>query len=522
MAEQRPVSTEKNEKISINNDTINQNQNDKEENEGKDEMERASVEEIKQSHHMKPELTNMKSLYQHRSQPCLPHVLSDYGMETSRQKKKKLSDKARREKRRKRRQEFVDSDDERDKEREKFKEEKYLSVVDDLHKLRNYYYREYRDLLTNKIERQRQEIKERSEVMLSRSHLKEEDEKAASHKVKRRLPKHVMVHNDQYLKNIPKTDMSKIVNLQTKLQKQGKLKTQSDIDQFWTSIQNPDVFALYFNSGNGSTISPDPCQLSEFVAPRPLSQINESAESSRPTTRGDNWAVTQQYKHQHKSPGLSRQKTNTSVGKQAAMNLEKKCPMVEMPPLHCFTMDLSAKPPDPEVTSKRVQLKAVEKQRKKFMGKLHKMHQLAMANHALAARILDKHEDLTMFLQGPDLSDLISDYYYNKSPRRIPSPPLSSDQWAVEMSHQLPVLPDIPSRGSSETSQLSTSPIEEEDESPKAFCDTPMENKMKMIMEKPSAPLPLTMTEVMAQCRVVEPKVLSTNWNNYLRAGKTN
>ncbi|ESO99147.1 hypothetical protein LOTGIDRAFT_238838 [Lottia gigantea] len=311
-------------------------------------------------------------------QQSLPHVLSNYGLDNNRQKKKK-SAKVRKERRTKRRTEFLE-DEERDKEREKLKEEKYLSVVDDLHKLKNYYYREYRDLLTEKIIRQRLEIKDKSEAMLASARQKEQEEREAN-KSKARMTKHKLVHNEDFLKNVEITETARIVNLQTKLQKEGKLKSQSDIDEFWRNIKNPNANEKYFDKNRGET--PDSVFGGKIAtANRPLSQINESSESSRPTTRGENWAVTQQYKHQHKGPG-NRQKNNSSAAKQA---MDKRFASVDMPPLHCFTMDLSEKPPDPEMINKRVQLKAIEKQRKKFMGKLHKMHQLAMANNALASR----------------------------------------------------------------------------------------------------------------------------------------
>ena len=37
-----------------------------------------------------------------------------------------------------------------------------------------------------------------------------------------------------------------IIQLQDKLIKEGKLKSQSDFDAFWRRIQQPDIFYLYF------------------------------------------------------------------------------------------------------------------------------------------------------------------------------------------------------------------------------------------------------------------------------------
>ncbi|ESO99150.1 hypothetical protein LOTGIDRAFT_238839 [Lottia gigantea] len=141
-------------------------------------------------------------------------------------------------------------------------------------------------------------------------------------------------------------------------------------------------------------------------------------------------------------------------------------------------------------------------------------------------RILAQHEDLTMFLQGPELSDLISDYYYNRPESRqlaLPGPPTPRGTTASTVStKQYPILPDIPSRRHSDTSQPAEPSAEQEEDTQlvRANSDVTSDGKVRMIMEKPSTPLPLTMNEVMQHYKIIEAKGLSSNWNNYMHVGK--
>ncbi|XP_046583365.1 uncharacterized protein LOC124290638 [Haliotis rubra] len=449
--------------------------------------------------------------------PSLPTPLTEYGLDERKQARAKArAAREQKEKKRKRSTTFY-SDDEKDREKEKLKEEKHMQVLEDLKKLRNYYYQEYRDKLDTKVTQQRKDIRLKNEAQLKKQQLKEDKEREANHHVKKRHEHHKLQHDDSYMKNIPKSDVYLILGLQEKMLKEGKLRGQDDLDRFWLEMRKPQVFFSHFPDGLAATSSfhqnivTSATQSPAREHTRSLSQIAESKESSRPTTH-DTWAVTQRYSHIHQaieSPSLS-------PSRQAAIDLEKRFPKLEMPPLHCFTMDLGKKPPDPEEIQLKIDLKAKEKQRRKFLKKLHKMHQLAMANSAAATRILDKHSDLAFLLDGPDLTDLISDYYWETheaAPSLPPAsqrlPPISgreSEREGVPTMTKVAMMAEhsTHSRGSS----VSTTPRQEK------------KAEHQLVVYEPPKPLPLTMEEVRDKSRIVEAKALSSLWPNYMHAGR--
>ncbi|XP_067674281.1 DNA ligase 1-like [Haliotis asinina] len=462
--------------------------------------------------------------------PSLPTPLTEYGLDERKQARAKArAAREQKEKKRKRSTTFY-NDDEKDKEKEKLKEEKHMQVLEDLKKLRNYYYQEYRDKLDTKVTQQRKDIRLKNEAQLKKQQLKEDKEREATHHVKKRHEHHKLKHDDSYMKNIPKSDVYLILGLQEKMLKEGKLRGQDDLDRFWMEMRKPQVFFAHFPDGLAATSSfhqnivKSAMQSPGREQSRSLSQIAESKESSRPTTH-DTWAVTQRYSHIHQaleSPSLRG--VSISPSRQAAIELEKRFPKLEMPPLHCFTMDLGKKPPDPEEIQLKMDLKAKEKQRRKFLKKLHKMHQLAMANSAAATRILDKHTDLAFLLDGPDLTDLISDYYWETHEA---APSLS--QPAALASQRLPPISGQESaRVGEPTMTKEAMMVESETEQSthsrrSSVSTTPRQEKkaeQQLVVYEPPKPLPLTMEEVRDKSRIVEAKALSSFWPNYMHAGR--
>ncbi|XP_071113828.1 E3 ubiquitin-protein ligase BRE1A-like isoform X1 [Haliotis cracherodii] len=464
--------------------------------------------------------------------PSLPTPLTEYGLDERKQARAKArAEREQKEKKRKRSTTFY-SDEEKDREKEKLKDEKYMQVLEDLKKLRNYYYLEYRDKLDTKVTQQRKDIRLKKEVQQRKQQLQEDKEREAAHRVRKRHDHHKLQHDDSYMKNVPKSDVYLILGLQEKLLKEGKLRGQDDLDRFWMEMRKPQVFFSHFPDGLAATSSiHQSIVTSAMQSPgrehtHSLSQIAESKESSRPTTH-DTWAVTQRYSHIHQATESPSQRGLTlSPSRQAAVDLEKRFPKLEMPPLHCFSMDLGQKPPDPEEMQLKMDLKAKEKQRRKFLKKLHKMHQLAMANSAAATsslrnlRILDRHSDLAFLSDGPDLTDLISDYYletYETAPplpqasRRLP--PISGSEAERELASELP--PTIVARMAMPEDELST---DSRGSSTKSRQEKKVEQQL--VLYEPSKPLPLTMEEVRDKGRVVEAKALSSFWPNYMHVGR--
>ncbi|CAG2186237.1 unnamed protein product [Mytilus edulis] len=399
----------------------------------------------------------------------------------------------------------------------------------------------------------------------------EDTKKSQKNCMKKKLKRHELSTNTDFLKTVPKTETAKIIELQDKLMKEGKLKTQAEVDRFWQDIKKPDVYSSYFKpamqtqaSGSGSATSSlnrsnvethsTVAALQDYPG-RSLSQISE--RSSVPGLYKDtqDWAITQQFKHQHSS----HTKVASPV-KSRTTDLEKKFPKTQMPQLHCFTMDLGEKPPDPEQLAREAELKVKIKQRKRFLRKLHRMHQMAMANNAATNRILDKHGELSSFLEGNTLRDVsttglepfIQDIHKSSNTPHIVIMKIMMMMFnfrnlyiaecrPIFFQSCLPQKTNIyrrrtygcqnlcillsPTRASvSQGSSKPRSLVSRESRTSLAsrgsFRKESSRRKLGKELPPPPPPIPLTLEEIRQKTRVIEPKCLSTNWINYMRNGR--
>ncbi|KAK6985320.1 hypothetical protein BgiMline_014884 [Biomphalaria glabrata] len=455
-------------------------------------------------------------------QPTLPHVLTEYGfqdLEAERLQKAKEKEKERRKAVKKHDESnFDDYERERTLEKEKERDEQCLQLVKDIYKLRDYYYKEYNALLAAKVEKQREQIKANDAARSKLREEQEEKERQETHKVKKRLRRHTL---DQKLPTfyVPKTDLYYIVGLEEKLRREGKLKTVMDYNKFRKEISEPETFYKHFKVQKHLDQTKYTSSLNEHQSSyscgessdslyslepkvkhddRPLGRISESQES----TRSDNWAVTQMYHSQSKQT-----KSGSGVSSKAD-DIEKKFPKLDMPKLHCFTMDLNRKLPDPEEVRVDKDLKAKELHRKRMARTVTKMYQLAMSNAAVSARIMDQHEDLKMFLEGPSLSDVIADRHwlvaYGMNDLKEETPESSCPSPAPTQSRLQPIQEAESSR------DTSVQDVEE--------C--PGSQEMSTVPDEKKSLVPLTMEEIRTNCTIKESKALSTLWHNYVQTGK--
>jgi len=494
---------------------------------------------------------------------CMPSVLTNYGFEDRSSPKitavKKV--KIKKEKKPKKKDSFDDAEDEAELEKNRERDEYYERMVNGLYKLRDYYYNEYSSLLSDKVEKQRQKIRERDLILQKQREKKEEEERKASHTVKKRLARHTL-ETTPITVAVPKTDIYHIVGLEQKLKKQGKLKTVSDFTKFREDMEDPVVFKTQFkvpkntappesiksprtsllssSQGQGSdlfSIAPDPVvdpPNPATLPPRALSRISELHESSRPGTRAENWAVTQQahYHNRRRSSGAIQPLTKKKS--DYAADLEKRFPKLEMPQLRCFTMNLDNKPPDPEVVLQQAELRAREKQRKKALRTVTKMYQLAMANSATHARIMDQQDgDLDLLMHGPDLCDTIADHHWmtayglRELPEEVASPVVTEEQeleQEVETETELWSQQPVMSESQAELTQATDPPLAIMEEarsraSSKRSRGSAKSHKSPRPSE-PKTPMALTLDEIQGECNIKEAKGLSTLWTNYLRSGK--
>ncbi|XP_052087394.1 uncharacterized protein LOC127724468 isoform X3 [Mytilus californianus] len=483
---------------------------------------------------MRIDLTRVRSAYSAKThkESNLPSVLTDYGMEDD-----KTKEKGRRKKKKiKSEKENDDMDGNTDKRKKKREEnrrkivyrsssERYQQIMENQEDGGNFYSKKVSGLAL-RVKTQSDSRSQTPRTPRTPRQEEEETKKAQKNSVKKKLKRHELSTNTDFLKTVPKTEMAKIIELQDKLMKEGKLKTQAEVDRFWLDIKKPDVYSSYFKpalqtqaSGSGSATSSlnrsnlethsTVAALQDYPG-RSLSQISE--RSSVPGLYKDtqDWAITQQFKHQHSHTKVA------SPQKSRSSDLEKKFPKTQMPQLHCFTMDLGEKPPDPEQLAREAELKVKIKQRKRFLRKLHRMHQMAMANNAATNRILDKHGELSSFLEGNTLRDVLS---------ILPAP---EDQYISEEDLRMPdsVYPAIPpprmsvSQGSSKPRSLVSRESRTSLASRGSFRKESSRRKLGKELPPPPPPIPLTLDEIRQKTRTIEPKCLSTNWINYMRNGR--
>uniref|UniRef100_A0A0B6ZP99 Uncharacterized protein n=1 Tax=Arion vulgaris TaxID=1028688 RepID=A0A0B6ZP99_9EUPU len=509
------------------------------------------------------------------NQATLPHLLVEYGFEdqeTIKRTQKRNAEKDRvkaAKKTTKRFDEFMNADDEKFRKRQDEKDEYYLKLVQDLYRFRDYYYKLYTQRLAQKVKRQQKEIREK-DIQSREKREKQDKERNASYKMKKKLEYHML--DSSSATSFSKTDLYYIVRLEDKLLREGKLKTTADYNQFRLWIQDPHVFYTNFkvkkssdlnknqNSSLKHTSHPDQDNSADFVLPLTTENLSEVHHSShdlqsskytperRESSRSGSWAVTQQYSAEHKQrtsmSGLPASRNKQEINS----DLDKRFPKVEMPDLHCFNMDLTSKPPELDQVQPPAELKAKEVQRTRLMKRVAKMYQVAMSNVATSARILDRHEDMDMVFNGPDLCDVISANHWIEAYRlRNTEQTNQTDEQStcvdlLEQSRQEGTQGDgelvkfehddlsetdadkkqyvsyvvpHPIISSEEHSFVSrTSETRDESRNSSANSKKNLSRENRMVLP------PLTIEEIRDKCNIVEAKSLSTFWMNYLAAGK--
>ncbi|XP_064615743.1 uncharacterized protein LOC135479764 [Liolophura sinensis] len=424
----------------------------------------------------------------------------------------------------KRRQKTFSFDDDRELEKKRQKEtEKFLQIYQDLHKIRDHFYDEYMMALRKKITQQQKDIKERDAARERLRQAKLQQEKLLTHQMHKKLERHEFTHDDSFLKKIPKTQLFKIVQLEDKLRKKGTLKYNCEVDEFWTAIRkNPTVFNCYLeklNTDGGSQslfrkrLNSAQKEALDKLGEEWRSQPSESVTPRSTPGRKDSWAITQMYPHQQKRPSTrsSRRSSNASPSKQAASDLEKRCPKMVMPDLYCFKMDLSRKLPDPLEMLQSAKVQAKDHERKKYLRALHKMHQLAVTHQAASDRILQSHKgDLDMMYGGPDINDVIDVNFAVGQPVIVPDDTQSEGVFTSEEVTGSLAQPSV----------TSSHPLMDNSEEQEKDVVVAEDSNYLAALPAPPKPTPLTLEEVKDSCKVVEAQCNSVYWNNYLRAGK--
>lgn len=493
------------------------------------------------------DISRIQSAYSDRchSRSNFPLVLDEYGEEKDprdkENKKKKSSKKATKSE--------THDDEVQEKRRKKQEElesrtahERYMQVMDDLNNrpVGDRFYSKKVATIATSVDK----FQDRNYNSPPKSPRVEIMEVAkANKKAHKKKEKYVLTTNNEHMKNITKTETAKIIEIQDRLIREGKLKSQGDIDKFREDAKDPVVLNSYLSKSstkqdlsftNMNEVKPErsnPYMSMSELPPRSLSYISE--RSSRPETRHD-WAITQQFKHKHEQ---NKTMTPHQIAKQAAHDLEKRFPKTQMPPMKSFTIDLGEKPPDPEELQREIDLKVRIKQRKKFLRKLNRMYQLSMAHNAATSRILEKHGEINKILEGNSLRDVVAtlpapeDVYITEEDIRVPDPgeifgplvesvPVSRASTRTNLISQKGSRENLASQKGSRETLLSRGSSKAGSKVVRRQTFSVGDIQEDKVLTLPPAPLPLTMDEIRTKAKIVEAKCLSSNWINYMRAGK--
>ncbi|KAJ8314679.1 hypothetical protein KUTeg_006829 [Tegillarca granosa] len=163
---------------------------------------------------------------------------------------------------------------------------------------------------------------------------------------------------------------------------------------------------------------------------------------------------------------------------------------------------------------REAELKAKIKQRKMFLRKLTRMHQMAMTHSAAAARIIEKNDDeINQLMDGKTLRDVISVF-----------PQREEDAYITEedIGYQPIDFDNLPGKShESRQSSAKSRSSHHSANSKKSKSASKLLNRRESFTEDKntvsSKPLPLTLDEIRNKNKIIEAKCLSTFWVNYAK-----
>ncbi|XP_013420141.1 uncharacterized protein LOC106180652 isoform X1 [Lingula anatina] len=528
----------------------------------------------------------------------LPNLLNEYGMPEEKSPKKKHH-----KKHHKKRVEHSDKPEgvRREKssleveERKRIRDHKFQQMCQNPEKVRGYFFDEYKEKVKEKIAKQNEMYEKRVQELDQEIRKKEERmiKKGLAYR-KKIMKRHDLTTDNTYLNKSYKSYYYKVLSIQEKLQKEGKLKTLTDVDAFWEKAKSPAIFEAYLSDKHvlkeRFSVSPSSVPTSAFSSRTPspsgrrtgspsspvphfadsetVSSTTDQAQGSTIDQSTADWHHLEGIEEGDSSPSpksgrkseMSSAKTvsATQVAKAAAQQLEKRFPKQELPKLHCFTMELAEKPPDPEVLQREAEAAVREQKRKTFVKKLRRMYQLALTNQASSQRILAKHADeMKMLTEGPRLADLYESYdntpaiEENEQPAEDPryvhpalpafmtesaySPILEEDEddlysssntassrsssvYSAGSKSRSTSKSEVIRAPSAERNIVQLEPLKKPSAKSKKKSSEPV---VHTVENKPPGLHPLTMGAVLQQEKVLEPKCVSTFWTNYMHAGKS-
>ncbi|XP_075248739.1 uncharacterized protein LOC142341576 isoform X2 [Convolutriloba macropyga] len=116
--------------------------------------------------------------------------------------------------------------------------EKYLRNADNLKRAHAVMRETFMDLLSDKVERDREEIQERTDKWEEKMRQMEANRQKERRSKVPKKNKVEVTHDQEYLDNVPKSRIYQVLQLKEEYRKEGKLKHTSDEDRFWEEIKS--------------------------------------------------------------------------------------------------------------------------------------------------------------------------------------------------------------------------------------------------------------------------------------------
>ncbi|CAK8683466.1 unnamed protein product [Clavelina lepadiformis] len=299
-------------------------------------------------------------------------------------------------KKRKKKQNVPMEIEEMDAEDIKKQNQRYMDVLRDLTRLRDHYYSVYLSKLEAKVDKQRKELAAREEA-LKKKLLKEEKRKVKeAHVTSRRLPKHVLKNDIEFLRNIPKSHYYHLVAVEKLMKSRGLLQQRFELEDFWKKVKADQNF---WTKPVHPALSPD--TLTEHMLSRYSSLTANSKMDSHTSFESETNAV-----NTITLPGIlkSAMKSNSD---DADSPRSETPPIVfppppEFPKLHSFKLKLplsyksaaSVATTDTGTEKDNISssLKPVKKHRQKHEHFIRReAYDVAVVKTAMSGRMLGKH-----------------------------------------------------------------------------------------------------------------------------------
>ncbi|KAF6017651.1 hypothetical protein EB796_024048 [Bugula neritina] len=371
-----------------------------------------------------------------------------------------------------------------------------------------------------------------------------------------------------------------MLEVEQKLIQGGYLKMDDEVAEFRSGVavaEDLEQYAADFIAKKKKAVSQP--HTASRKGPRPLSRIVEtrenSANKSRPVTRG----IPKKEMNTDLNPLKGKKHVSPAdIGRAAAAALEKRCPRMDVPDLHCLQPEREDSDGEVEIALNELRSKRKDGYSKQ-VSHLRQMYQRAQANFAQSKRIIDARDD--DILQHDRKSKLIYDltqlcqtispktHLHDSDGYIARGDNFDAVSSKYDPAYDIPDLSDAEGDNLSEAQQelisnwreenqqpvMTTSrkqfnlftPIEEESSTPRfdktpnidqlnsptqpsgkthtpsieSITDTETQDVVLAIEDGKDISIPLKLKEIEAELKVLESKSMSTNWSNYMKAGKS-